>query len=561
MFISLNKKILCSILVFLFVIIGLFFIIFINFYARNLQDRQNSIYMRNQYVVDLLYDNISLQKQIADIYAQNPNISIQGNVQNISKGIDLTTKELSREQKLNAELQKNYNNNKEALKIGAQILAFSLFIVILFIFLLIFMLDFWVIQPIEKLIEISRQVSLGIFSNRINIKKRRFQDEFDILYSTFNKMLDKTEYSIEEIKNRETFLQKLIDTIPDGIRVIDREYNVIMANKAFHNILNLKKSSVGQKCYRAYGFSCEGCLQRQYTCPIKELLQNKENIPEHFHTIHEVGKKTLYLNATHLRWGQGQNNIYIVEAFHDLSNDVRFSHQQKVSSLAFLSTSIAHEMKNNLGAIRMIFEGILTSYYSDVPDDNDQKKYLKMAYNQLIETIKTPERLLRLAQYSDNTNTDIDIETSIKDMLLMIDYDAKRHGISINTQFENHLSFMGNEADFKMIILNLTQNAIKAMPNGGELFISTHHKNNFIHLNIRDTGIGIDANKIKHIFEPFYSANSNAKSSGLGLAIVSNLIEKLHGKIKVKSKIGKGTEFTIQIPTKTNSISKKSETK
>ena len=114
MFISLNKKILCSILVFLFVLIGLFFIIFINFYARNLQDRQNSIYMRNQYVVDLLYDNIALQKRIAEIYAQNPNISKQDNVQNISKGIDLTTKELSREQKLNAELQKNYNNNKEA---------------------------------------------------------------------------------------------------------------------------------------------------------------------------------------------------------------------------------------------------------------------------------------------------------------------------------------------------------------------------------------------------------------------------------------------------------------
>ena len=132
MFISLNKKILCSILVFLFVLIGLFFIIFINFYARNLQDRQNSIYMRNQYVVDLLYDNIALQKRIAEIYAQNPNISKQDNVQNISKGIDLTTKELSREQKLNAELQKNYNNNKEALKIGAQILTFSLFIVILF---------------------------------------------------------------------------------------------------------------------------------------------------------------------------------------------------------------------------------------------------------------------------------------------------------------------------------------------------------------------------------------------------------------------------------------------
>ena len=71
MFISLNKKILYSILVFLFLITGLFFAIFINLYGRNLQDRQNSLYLRNQYVVDLLYDNISLQKQLAEIYENN----------------------------------------------------------------------------------------------------------------------------------------------------------------------------------------------------------------------------------------------------------------------------------------------------------------------------------------------------------------------------------------------------------------------------------------------------------------------------------------------------------
>ena len=227
MFISLNKKILYSILGFLLIITGLFFVIFINFYARNLQDRQNSLYLRNQYVVDLLYDNISLQKDLAEVYAKYPEAMPSYRSQKVSQGIDLTQKELSKEQRLNAELQKNYNNNREALKVGAQILGFSLFIVILFIFLLIFMLDYWVISPIEKLIEISRKVSLGIFSSRINVEKGRFQDEFDILYSTFNKMLDNTEYNIEEIKARENFLQKLIDAIPDGIRVIDKDYNII----------------------------------------------------------------------------------------------------------------------------------------------------------------------------------------------------------------------------------------------------------------------------------------------------------------------------------------------
>ena len=551
MFISLNKKILYSILFFLFVITCLFFLIFINFYARNLKDRQNSLYLRNQYVVDLLYDNISLQKQLAEIYEKYPNALPKYRLQSASQGIDLTQKELSKEQQLNAELQKNYNNNKEAIKVGAQIIGFSLFIVVLFIFLLIFMLDYWVIRPIEKLIEISRKVSLGIFSSRIAPQKGRFQDEFDILYSAFNKMLDNAEYNIEETKSREIFLQKLIDAIPDGIRVIDKNYNVIMANSAFHSLLHLKKSCVGQKCYRAYNHNCEGCPQRQYACPIKELLLDTENNIEDFHTIHEVGKIPLYLNATRLHWSKGNDSVYyIVEAFHDLSNDVRFSHQQKVSSLAFLSTSIAHEMKNNLGAIRMIFEGILSNYYSNVPDNDDQKKYLQMAYNQLVETIKTPERLLRLARYSDNEEVEINVEDAIKDMLLMIDYDAKRHGIAIKTQLEPNVKFRGNDADFKMIILNLSQNAIKAMPEGGELFLGARSKNNNVYLTIRDTGIGIDDDKLKHIFEPFYSANDNAKSSGLGLAIVSSLIEKMRGRIRVKSKIGKGTEFSIRIPLK-----------
>ena len=101
-----------------------------------------------------------------------------------------------------------------------------------------------------------------------------------------------------------------------------------------------------------------------------------------------------------------------------------------------------------------------------------------------------------------------------------------------------------------MIILNLTQNAIKAMPNGGMLTIETQRNAHSIYINIEDTGIGISSEKLKHIFEPFYSANNNAKSSGLGLAIVSSLIEKMKAKIYVKSTEGKGTKFIIKIPLK-----------
>lgn len=544
MFISLNKKILISIIIFLVFITGTFFAIFFTFYVQRLEEGQNQIYMRNQYVVDLLFDNINLRKDLREIAEKYPHLLKSQRLQAISQGLNLTQEELSNEQRLNEELKKNYDKNREALLAGSRIIAFSMVIVVLFVILLIFLLNYWVLGPVEKLTQISRDVTKGIYSSRLETGKKKLRDEFDILSTAFNQMLESTEMNLERTKSRERFLQQLIDSIPDAIRVIDKKYNVIMVNSAFNKLLKIKNSCVGQKCYKAYGYNCEGCLQSKYLCPLKEFLNGRQ---EALSTIHEVFHAPLYLNAAKLQFGAEKEDYYIIEAFHDLSNDVLFSHQQKVSSLAFISTSVAHEMKNNLGAIRLIFEGILDNYFKDVPDDNEIKIYLEKAYKQLVESVKTPERLLRLAQFSEDENIKIDTSAAIKDMILMVDYDAKRHGISINTDLRDELYVYGNEADFKMIILNLAQNAIKAMPDGGSLNISVQSVKNKVVINISDTGIGISQEQLKHIFEPFYSANKK-KSSGLGLAIVNSLIERFKGRIKVKSKLGRGTTFEVSIP-------------
>lgn len=547
MYISLNKKITSSLLAFMVILAVIFFVIFINLYSQKLQDNMTSMYMRNQYVVSLLKDNVRLRQVMTSLAEEYPKIMNNTDYINNSSKIDAAQRELVNERQLNDELWKNYNNNKEALIAGAEIVAISLIVVLLLVFLLIYLLDYWVIRPVQKMIAVSNNVSAGIYSDRLPMQKSALaKDEFDILYATFNQMLNNTEDNIEKTKLREKFLQQLIDAIPDGIRVIDKNYNVVMANRSFYNVLKLDKPCIGEKCYKAYGFECDICPRSRYNCPIQHIQTEKNK----FHAIHEVDKRPLYVNADKLVYGKNPEDYYIIEALHDLSHDVRFSHQQKVSSLAFLSTSLAHEIKNNLGAIRMILEGILDTSYKDIDDDNEQKKYLQMAHKQLIETLRTPERLLKLAQYSDQDIGIIDIPSAIKDMVLMIDYDAKRRGILVETNIEPNLSFEGNEADFKMVILNLTQNAIKAMPDGGVLTVSGKQKGKTVIIDIADTGIGIEADKLRHIFEPFYSGNDKEKSSGLGLAIVSSLIEKCNGKISVKSKFKKGTCFTIKLPYK-----------
>lgn len=540
MFVSINKKILYSLIVLLLLLVAIFSGLFINFYVTKMQDIKQSFYVRNKYVVQLLQDNVALQNELANMGKNYPELSSQFNLKNL----DDTLKQLSNAQRLNAELRQNYDDNREAIETGAKIVIFSLILVIMFILLLIGLLDYWVVRPIERLTTISQKVTQGDYSSRLEESKAPLlRDEFDILNHTFNTMLATTENNIKEMQQREHFLQQLIDAIPEGIRVIKRNGEVLMANKAFYNLLNIKSNCVGKKCFMAYGYKQEKCPESKYNCPLRYLAQHKEGF---LRAIHEVDKKPLYLNAANLRFADNGKNGYIVEAFHDLSSDVRFSHQQKVSSLGFLSTSIAHEMKNNLGAIRLILEGLLDNEFKDADDAESPKKYLLMLQHQLIEAVKTPERLLRLAQFSEQDEADINVLSAVSDMVMMIDYDAKRHGIDIQLDIEPNLTIKENEADFKMVILNLLQNAVKAMPNGGTLSISGGLQGKHIVLYVTDTGIGIDRIHLRRIFEPFFSGNEQGKGSGLGLAIVRSLIEKAGGSISVKSAKNKGTTFTLK---------------
>ena len=102
-----------------------------------------------------------------------------------------------------------------------------------------------------------------------------------------------------------------------------------------------------------------------------------------------------------------------------------------------------------------------------------------------------------------------------------------------------------------MMMLNMAQNAFKAMPNGGKLTISLRNTaDQKLSIKLLDTGIGIPADKLKRIFEPFYSDGQNSKhaGTGLGLAIVKSIVEKFNGEIKVSSTEHKGTCFSLKIP-------------
>ncbi|MGO1368613.1 MAG: sensor histidine kinase [Senegalia sp. (in: firmicutes)] len=107
---------------------------------------------------------------------------------------------------------------------------------------------------------------------------------------------------------------------------------------------------------------------------------------------------------------------------------------------------------------------------------------------------------------------------------------------------------------YEKIILNLLSNATKFTPQGGEIFINIYEENNHVIISIKDTGVGINKSEFKNIFEKFNNLKNNLPTvesgTGLGLNLVKTLVEKMNGEIKVKSTLGKGTEFLLYLPSK-----------
>ena len=535
MYFSLKKKIFYTVFSLFVLFATLFLVMFTMFYAEKYSNDFHAASKRNQYVMSLLYDNIVLQRELNRLQ-DNVSESVQ---------TDLSDKqtELTREYKINEDLQKNFNEQTKAFTEGMRIIGVSSILSLISIVVLGFLLQRWVIRPIKRLAHAAELVSKGDFSHHVEVdKKQVFFDEFDTLSGTFNTMISSIERNIAEIKNSEFFLQLLIDTIPDGIRVIDQDYRIVHSNKAYDKQFNTFGHT--EKCFQAYGYD-KPCPRGMFNCPFKEIKSSKS---KSISLIQNVDGRPLSVNAAPLKItdGDGNNQFFIIESIRDLSDDIRFSHQQKIASLGFLATSVAHEMKNNLGAMRMIMESLLENKTGE-----NQDKYLHLIYDQLLACIAIPERLLKLARHNCDAPEEFDVHDSISEVISLLDYEAKRNGVAVELDFiKGDCRIMSNAADFKMIMLNLSQNALKAMPSGGKLIIKTDKDQNFAVIRVQDTGVGISKEKIGHIFEPFYSEGQQSRKSGtgLGLAIVKSLVEQYKGQIFVESDGATGTAFTLKFP-------------
>ena len=242
----------------------------------------------------------------------------------------------------------------------------------------------------------------------------------------------------------------------------------------------------------------------------------------------------------------------------DLAKSVDYSQEQRLTALGMLASGVAHEIHNPLGSIQIAFQSINQLIDSDEPILEQLKYYIQLIEGEIDKCVDITGRLLKLGNLPDTHLQPINVNTVISETSSLLQWEAASKNIRMNLELmhqndanQAQLRVMATDNEFRMMILNLIQNAYHAMPDGGDLYIrvQTTEQNKYILIIIEDTGVGISKEMQKRIFDPFFSHRSdNQKGTGLGLSIAQAIVKRFSGSITVSSELGKGSVFTIKLP-------------
>jgi PAS domain S-box-containing protein len=395
----------------------------------------------------------------------------------------------------------------------------------------------------------------------------------------------------EEIKLAHAELNQIFDTAADGMRVIDKDFNILSINETFSILSGISRDEArGRKCYEV--FSAPFC--HTSNCPLVRILNGEQRIGCEIEKERRDGTKIFYsVIATSYKRPDGEL-VGIIEDIRDITESRQILGQlfqsEKMASIGQLAAGVAHEINNPTGFVSSNLK-TLSDYHNDISSLVEQYRKLTTDLRQTMATAGYPvsvsEQLERIAELEAEADIDFvlnDISDLVKEsregterikkiVLDLKDFahpgEDKPRFADINRNMESTLNVVWNELKYKatvtkdygdlpevecypqqlnQVFMNLLVNAAQAMEKQGEIRIVTRADDGYVEIRISDTGKGIPKENLSKIFDPFFTTKEVGKGTGLGLNVAYNIIKKHNGTIDVESTVGKGTMFTIRIP-------------
>jgi len=352
---------------------------------------------------------------------------------------------------------------------------------------------------------------------------------------------------IQEITRIKEYNDKIFNSIQEKILVINAQFAVEKANRAFLEYCGQGEDAVLGRNIDELSLAL---FDEPVHTSIRAIISGGKSSDAQIRRTssgHSFEIKFYPL----LEHEAATTSIHCIMVIEDITAKVAYEEKirqaEKLASISMLSAGVAHEINNPLSSI-------LTNVQNLIKAERDLERLKDL---QLVEQeTKRIARIVRsLLEFSSSTRTEkpaIDINAAIRNIVQLVGYSFREESsIVIEPHLGENLPLAAiGEDECKQIILNLIKNALEAIGTSGRIRIETAFlpSESMVQCLVSDTGRGIPNAVLPRIFDPFFSTKAESGNSGLGLSVVYGLVSKFSGLIDVKSEEGKGTTVRIKLP-------------
>lgn len=398
--------------------------------------------------------------------------------------------------------------------------------------------------PIQSLAMATERVASGDLNVQVDVKS---EDEVGLLINSFNEMVkqlkdskDSLEKAYMESDRRRLYLENILENINSGVIFLDTTGKILTINKAACSILNVRQEDITGKYYREFitGLSSEDLTNMVREIEGKEIREVKKEVK-----VNINGKiLTLIVYISGIRESYTSGSLGMLVVFDDLTDVIK---AQKVITWQEVARRMAHEIKNPLTPIKLSTERLIKKWHQK---DEDFDAVFEKSTKTIIAEVEGLKRLVdvfsRYGRMPEVNKAPANLIELIDDVVAL--YKGFRD-LEISVAVQEGIPLVNVDIEqFKRVLINIIDNAIKAMNNSGVIDISAKMNENSVIIDIADTGHGISDEEKEKLFIPYFSKRKDG--TGLGLAIANKIVADHGGRILIRDNTPRGSIFTMEIP-------------
>ncbi len=409
-----------------------------------------------------------------------------------------------------------------------------------------FLVRFLILRRLQRFETTARQIASGDLARRVPDEG---SDTISWLAREFNAMADSVTGLVGEVRNQRERLETVINSIDDGIVVLDGARTVVAANDAFlARTGGRREALVGCCCADGASGACQ-----VGQCPTLACLQSGQRQVRLCERTEPDGRvRWEEVHASPITDGHGRIG-HVVEVWRDITDrraaEASMAESHKLASLGLLASGFSHELNTPLATVLTCVEGILREVRASEdggPQSGRIADSAGIAREQILRCRGITQHFLRMARGQSSAGDIVELDSVVSASARLVEPTARASGVTLAVESPPPgLRVRADEASLQHALINLLINAVQACRRGGTVTV-TAEPGDPARIRVCDNGCGIPPEHLKQIFEPFCSMRKGG--TGLGLFLSLDFVKACGGDITVASEVGSGSTFEIALP-------------